>query len=826
MTEIDILPSCFNFLGFASSKPNGLTDKERAVLNVLKLHWDEDECIAEANEVLEPLNHWKSVYTNSPQVLELPLTSGWHKWDKGVLTLATPDDSWYVVDIETSQIGPGIWRPLCAVATNGKDYFAWLPNSSGQAFEEKIPYEHYHVSHNSSFDGNLLEGNLGSLCTMQIAAQLFGAADEQLNVIKSNKFVPWSNVSLPMYNSLSVLAGFCRVNMHSKDTRDLCKNETWASNYKNNLLEILNYCFQDTFVTLNIFIKLFQVFRKSSPNPIDIMGLIEISRFYVPMESNFQRWVVETNNDMGKIKKEWEDKIIAAVQTVKKKELEDIQFIERQFDIGVDFSNISSLYYILIKCGKLKGRLKKGSPASEVAALTKNTITIYKEIYEQVVKRTGKLTEAKHDFFDEKTLYPVWLSEFSPTPHNRQTIIILGGTYNKVPIKYEHPRYNIPTIEGDTAGIWWSSDVDLSGLECEYLDLITYGEVCRNLNPWSSLKDRLGAINFDHKEDRLWFTPSIHKSGTVTQRLTDNILHVAPKHNPLIPGTEIFGKILAPEGKLIFHADYAGQETMIFQAVCDKGELGSSGYGKIVLTGDMHTVIRDLLGIEKTKHGRYLAKKYTFLLQFGGGEEGCFRYQVIDGLDPVGARINAKSLIKNYVGEKAYYNNRKYFRGGLASTGYNELDRLSSTSTMQSLIFGRFAPLPLQAQYRGNNFQLTAKNWFIQGTGTDFLRGTFGVVRYLAKKAGIKLDPMMSVHDRLAWLGDTVKATDNINIIQAAHLICVSMLYRNTGFSVCPRAYALFDSIEVDNRFRINHLDPMVTPTNPNGFIIESCPIN
>jgi DNA polymerase family A len=805
---IPTLPSAFNFLGFQSDNDRQLTPEEKRVRSLL-FRFDEEEAFEEIRAKFEPLK--KIYHKSSPAHLKaLPDTGGWHRLQNGVATPEEPSGDWLVFDCETSQFSPDQWNPLCAVASNGRDRWIWLPNVSGEGTEQLIPFNTSFIAHNSAYDSSMITGNPGSICTMAIASQLYAAPDYMLNTMKVNKFVPWANVSLPAFVSLETLARFLKVDMHSKDTRDLCKNNTWYVNYRDHLLEIVNYCLDDVSVTVQVFAKMLPDYLKSDPNPLAWLGLLEISKFKLPFEPDFPRWLQNVDETVYSEAREWEQRIIDRLHEVKKDELDIIQSLE---SATPDPFNLSDLILAVRVNRKMVSKVKK---------LLTGMKSFLKEVTTELEQGIGCKIRCK-SYLDKQIMAPEWLFNFEPTPTNKSLPTLLGVRWKGALVEYDHPKFNILDLDGEAVGTWWSSKMDLSGLSCDGFDVQGYGEFARNSNPWRVLRDRLGKMKAVRSQDRLWFTPQIHKAGTISCRLTDNILHVAPKVSKKVPGTELLGKIKAPEGYVFVYFDYSGQETRIFQALCDQGVLGSSGYGKTVLTGDMHTVVRDLLGFSPDSSGRKKAKGYTFLLQYGGGETGCEKRLILEGIEPEKAKQMAKSLVTGYKGEKTYSKGRTWYKGGIASEGYNALERLKGQEVMRTLLFHRAQSLPMTRGKRGFEGGMTLGNWPIQGTGSDFLRGTFALSALL--KGDTEIHPICSIHDMGCFMTRIEQVPQSLTVLNAAHLYLYSKLYSGLGYKQMPQVCAFPDSIEVDSRLRLNHLDPYVTPSNPDGFPVERCDI-
>jgi hypothetical protein len=239
----------------------------------------------------------------------------------------------------------------------------------------------------------------------------------------------------------------------------------------------------------------------------------------------------------------------------------------------------------------------------------------------------------------------------------------------------------------------------------------------------------------------------------------------------------------------------------------------------------MHCVIRDLLGFSPDKAGRSKAKGFTFALQYGGGESGICNSLKILGYPATEAKATAKKLAEGYIGTKRYFNGRTHYSGGLASSGYNALESRIYGESLRTMLFGRAAALPLQYRYRGKEFGLSVKNWVIQSTGSDFLRGTYALVRLIGEDMGKSPRPLVSVHDMTGFRSSVEEAGDVVQIMQAAHLVLVAWLYRNNGYSECPTAYALFDEVTVEDRLRLFPLEDYVTGSNPTGFPRSCCPL-
>jgi DNA polymerase family A len=822
---IPTLPSAFNFLGFQSQNDRPLTSEEKRVRSLL-FNFDEEKAFDAIRAKFEPLK--KIYHKSSPAHLQaLPDTGGWHRLCNGIATPEEPNGEWLVFDCETSQFSPGQWNPLCAVASNGRDRWIWLPNVSGEGTEETIPFDIPFIAHNSAYDTSMITGNPGSICTMAMASQLYAAPDYMLNTMKVNRFVPWANCALPAYVSLDTLARFLKVPMHSKDTRNLCRDNTWYVNYRDHLLEIVNYCLDDVAVTVEVFAKMLPDYLKSDPNPLAWLGLFEISKFKLPFEPDFPKWLQKVDETVYTEANDWEAKILERLHDVKREELQILQESEAATPKPFD---LSALAFLAARTSrKASPRVKQLTTkrtAKSSAAMLKKFLTGLKAMHGQAVTELEHFIGSKircRNYLDGKVMAPEWLFDFEPTPTNKSLPTLLGVRWNGELVEYDHPHFNILDLDGKPVGTWWSSKMELEKLSCAGFDVQGYGEFSRNSNPWRVLRDRLGKIKTVRSQDRLWFTPQIHKSGTVSCRLTDNILHVAPKLSKNVPGTELLGKIKAPAGYVFVYFDYTGQETRIFQALCDQGILGSSGYGKTVLTGDMHTVVRGLIGFSADDKGRKKSKPYTFFLQYGGGENGCETRLILEGFDPPTAKQMAKSLVTGYKGEKTYSKGKPWYKGGIASEGYNALERMKGQEVMRTLLFHRAQSLPMTRQKRGYEGGMTLGNWPIQGTGSDFLRGTFAMVELL--RGDLEIHPICSIHDMVCFLAPVDQVPQAISVLNAAHLYLYSKLYSGMSYKELPHVCAFPDSIEVDSRLRLTHLDPYVTPSNPDGFPVDSCAI-
>jgi hypothetical protein len=803
---IPTLPKQFNFLGFQSTHSE-INPKHKSALRILREHWDEEDAMQWAESRLpKPM----PMVNHVPQLTKLPHLGGWLR-----LRDLQPSEptGWVVIDTESSKHF-GIWVPLCAVATNGVDWWIWLPDASGQATDKQIPFSGHAIAHNLMYDLSVLNGAQGGLCTMQMAASLVGGNSSMVCMASANGSVPWRNC-LPIYNSLQALAGFCQVSMHSKETRNLCVELDWVTNYRENLLQILNYCIADTAVTQQVFCKIYPKFRGADPNPLSVIGLVEMSRFKLPLDPNFRSWLHESQQFLDLADRGWETKIITAMQTIKPRDwaiARMVETLDMNFDLA--FPHRWLAYKKITKTGRVS------FAKTRQINLVYSTLSLaLKALRDEIIGLIGPLSEAVNPYTGKSALEPRWCKRIYPSPTCNQLPEFLDATYLKTPVRYDHPRFNIMGDDGELAGTWHKDGVSLAAFESPHLDLTAYGEYAREVGPATKMRERLSGMAIHNDQ----WVPSMHLSGTITQRLTDNIVLVCPKHHKTKPRTELLGMFKTLPNELFAFFDYSGQETMIFQALADRQVLGSSGYGKAVLEGDMHTIIRDILGFEKTSKGRSQAKEYTFLLQFGGGVSGCTTYLRLAGYSPAAAREKAFNLVESYVGSVNYSKGMAYYSGGLASEGYNVLTRMISQPNLKSLLFGRLAPLPLQKGTTSDSFMLTRKNWPIQSTGTDFARGSFAIAAYLAAKTETYLRPAVCIHDMPAWITSVADAERTTKLLEATHLVLTSMLYRNLGYPEMPAKFAVPDDLSVDNRLRLNALDPMETPSNVGGFPVESC---
>ncbi|XP_029170109.1 DNA polymerase subunit gamma-1, mitochondrial [Nylanderia fulva] len=257
---------------------------------------------------------------------------GWTRYtaDGRVESVDYPLEDGVVFDIEVCmKQGP---LPTLATAVSNKAWYSWVSNSLaqgiGQMFDTQlctpsllIPMEsnkdeygyklNQHqkkpkiiVGHNVSFDRSRIKEQYWMNCTgsrfldtMSLHICVSGLNSYQRSLLLSKKTDSekdsWqSNTSL---NSLlEVHKLYCGYEI-SKESRDIFVEGT-IEDVKNNFDMLMTYCASDAVATHNVLRNLFPLFQERFPHPVTLAGMLELGSAYLPVNSNWQRYLEESES--------------------------------------------------------------------------------------------------------------------------------------------------------------------------------------------------------------------------------------------------------------------------------------------------------------------------------------------------------------------------------------------------------------------------------------------------------------------------------------------------------------------------------------------------
>ncbi|KAL2727012.1 hypothetical protein V1478_007290 [Vespula squamosa] len=133
--------------------------------------------------------------------------------------------------------------------------------------------------------------------TMSLHVCISGLNSYQRAILKSEKengsTEKWLNYTST--NSLSeVYKLYCGENI-SKEQRNIFV-EGSLDDIKIQFNDLMSYCASDVQATHNVFCKLFPIFQERFPHPVTFAGILELSCAYLPVNSNWQRYLEEAES--------------------------------------------------------------------------------------------------------------------------------------------------------------------------------------------------------------------------------------------------------------------------------------------------------------------------------------------------------------------------------------------------------------------------------------------------------------------------------------------------------------------------------------------------
>ncbi|KAM0735502.1 DNA polymerase subunit gamma-1, mitochondrial [Formica fusca] len=257
---------------------------------------------------------------------------GWTRYtaDGRVESVDYPLEDGVVFDVEVCmKQGP---LPTLATAVSNKAWYSWVSNSLAQDIDQMfdtqwfmpnmlIPMEssreeHGHklnqhqkkpkiiVGHNVSYDRCRIKEQYWMNCTgsrfldtMSLHVCVSGLNSYQRSLLLSKKTdlekYDWqSNTSL---NSLiEVHKLYCGYEI-SKEPRDIFVKGT-IKDVKTNFDMLMTYCASDAVATHNVLRNLFPLFQERFPHPVTLAGMLELGSAYLPVNSNWQRYLEESES--------------------------------------------------------------------------------------------------------------------------------------------------------------------------------------------------------------------------------------------------------------------------------------------------------------------------------------------------------------------------------------------------------------------------------------------------------------------------------------------------------------------------------------------------
>ncbi|XP_012063570.1 PREDICTED: DNA polymerase subunit gamma-1, mitochondrial [Atta cephalotes] len=257
---------------------------------------------------------------------------GWTRYtaDGTAESIEYPLEDGLIFDVEVCmKQGP---LPTLATAVSNKAWYSWVSNSLIQSISQTfdtqlftpnmlIPIEsskeeyghrlNQHqkkpkiiVGHNVSYDRSRIKEQYWLNCTgtrfldtMSLHVCVSGLNSYQRSLLISKKIDKEKEIwqSTTSLNSLiEVHKLYCGYEI-SKEGRNLFVEGT-LKDIKDNFSMLMSYCASDVVATHNILRKLFPLFQERFPHPVTLAGMLELSSAYLPVNSNWQRYLEESES--------------------------------------------------------------------------------------------------------------------------------------------------------------------------------------------------------------------------------------------------------------------------------------------------------------------------------------------------------------------------------------------------------------------------------------------------------------------------------------------------------------------------------------------------
>lgn len=300
-----------------------------------------------ANKQIEPyIKLIKNIMKDIPPMPnQWLLNEGWTRYSvDGVQKVDHPLEDAIIFDVEVCmKEGP---LPTLATAVTNEAWYGWVSKSlidgSSRNFEGKqfiidelIPMEStssengekltsFHkkpkliVGHNVSYDRSkikeqywLKHTGLRFIDTMSLHICIGGINSYQRTILNSKKDTD-EKLNLQIQTSLNSLAEihkfYCGSEINKK-FRDTFVDGTLI-NVKEDFNSLMSYCANDVVATHNVLRQLFPIFKKRFPHPVTLAGMLEIGTAYLPINSNWQKYLNESETTFEDLN--YETKVILA----------------------------------------------------------------------------------------------------------------------------------------------------------------------------------------------------------------------------------------------------------------------------------------------------------------------------------------------------------------------------------------------------------------------------------------------------------------------------------------------------------------------------------
>ncbi|XP_067620356.1 DNA polymerase subunit gamma-1, mitochondrial [Eurosta solidaginis] len=215
--------------------------------------------------------------------------------------------------------------PVLATAVGTNNWFSWvssqLINEGKQLREQHASLKRYTlndliplgtgkgpkiiVGHNVSYDRARLreqylieDTGVRFIDTMSLHISVSGITSYQRALLKSKKETDPADEEWQAQSSLNSLVDvhrlYCGGEPLSKEERNIFLKGT-LNDVKQNFQLLMSYCANDVEATFNVYVKLYPMYLERFPHPVTLAGMLELGSAYLPVNSNWMRYLKEAD---------------------------------------------------------------------------------------------------------------------------------------------------------------------------------------------------------------------------------------------------------------------------------------------------------------------------------------------------------------------------------------------------------------------------------------------------------------------------------------------------------------------------------------------------
>lgn len=268
-----------------------------------------------------------------PMPTKWKMTEGWTRYDRdgNAVAVQYPEENALIFDVEVCMREGSAPTLACAVGPN--HWYSWTCKSvikikrSFRKLQDGNPIRIYHtdemipmeaddsvepkiiVGHNVSFDRarirnqyNLTQTGTRFLDTMSMHVCVSGVTSFQRAILKSSKEEvkegdeQWSALT-SLNNLVDVFKLYCDESNEdglSKEQRSIFVDGSLLD-VQVNFQSLVTYCAKDVVATHKILTKLYPLFCERFPHPVTLAGMLELGMAYLPVNSNWLRYINESD---------------------------------------------------------------------------------------------------------------------------------------------------------------------------------------------------------------------------------------------------------------------------------------------------------------------------------------------------------------------------------------------------------------------------------------------------------------------------------------------------------------------------------------------------